>query len=271
MEDLHTKAAEITAKLSLDEKAKLLTGKDFWHLASVPEYGLPEIMVTDGPSGLRKQCADSDMLGINQSVPATCMPGACTTACSFDPDVTYKIGQALGDECRKEHVSVILGPGVNIKRSPLCGRNFEYFSEDPLLAGEMGAGLINGVQSKDIGTSMKHFACNSQETRRMVSDSIVDDRALHELYLANFETAVKKAQPWTIMYAYNRVNGTYCYENKEIITDELKNRWGFRGLTVSDWGACGYAPDAVAAGNDLEMPGPVKASASSSFANTIST
>lgn len=254
--DYLKEADELVKQMTLDEKIHMITGNDFWHTYGIERLGIPSIMVTDGPNGLRKQYAESDMLGINKSVPATCMPTSCTTACSFDRSLLNEIGEALGEECHKEQVSVILGPGVNIKRSPLCGRNFEYYSEDPLLAGEMGASLINGVQSKDVGTSLKHFAGNSQETRRLLSDSIIDKRALNEIYLTNFETAVKKGKPWTVMYAYNQVNGKYCYRNDYLLKDTLREKWGFTGVTVSDWGACADATDAIKNEANLEMPGP---------------
>ena len=203
------KHQDILNKLTLEEKAGLCSGKDFWHLKSVERLGLPEIMITDGPHGLRKQNPDGDGSGLSNSVPTTCFPTAATTACSWDPELLYEMGVALGEECLAEKVSVILGPGVNMKRSPLCGRNFEYFSEDPILAGELAAGLINGVQSKNVGTSLKHFAATSQETHRMTVSSVVDERALREIYLTAFEIAVKKSQPWTVMNSYNRINGVY--------------------------------------------------------------
>ncbi|MCL2507669.1 MAG: glycoside hydrolase family 3 C-terminal domain-containing protein [Oscillospiraceae bacterium] len=246
---------EIIEQLTLEEKAGLCDGLDYWHLKAVERHALPSIMICDGPHGLRKQNPNkSKDAGFMKSVPAVCFPLACVTACSWDPGLLYEMGQALGDKCLAEKVSVILGPGVNIKRSPLCGRNFEYFSEDPLLAGEIGAALINGIQSKGVGTSMKHFAANNQETRRMTVSSVVDERALREIYLTAFETAVKKAKPWTIMNAYNRLNGTYCSENEYLQTDILRKEWGFDGVVVSDWGAANNRVDGVKAGNDLEMP-----------------
>ncbi len=248
------KNQEMLNKMTLEEKVALCSGKDFWHLRGNDRLGLPEIMVTDGPHGLRKQNPDGDKVGLSNSVPTTCFPTAATTACSWDPQLLYKMGEAMGEECLKERVSVILGPGVNMKRSPLCGRNFEYFSEDPLLAGELAAGLINGVQSKGVGTSIKHFAVNSQEKRRMTIDSVVDERALREIYLTAFEIAVKKAQPWTVMNAYNKVNGTYCSDNGYIQNDILRNEWGFEGVVVTDWGAANDRVLGLKNGNDLEMP-----------------
>ena len=250
------KYADIVSKLSLEEKAALCSGKDFWHLAGVDRLGVPSIMVTDGPHGLRKQnqekTAAGDILG--NSVPATCFPPAVATACSWVPDLLYRMGEALGDECLKENVSVLLGPGINIKRSPLCGRNFEYFSEDPYLAGKQGAAFIKGVQSKGVGTSLKHFAANSQECRRMTVSSVIDERTLREMYLTAFEICVKESQPWTVMNAYNKINGTYCAENKWLLSDVLRDEWGFEGIVVTDWGAENEIVDGISAGQNLEMP-----------------
>ena len=240
--------------MTLEEKASLCSGKDFWHLKSIERFGLREIMVCDGPHGLRKQNAENKKVGIGNSYPATCFPTAVTTACSWDRELIYKMGQALAEECLQHGVSVLLGPGVNMKRSPLCGRNFEYFSEDPELAGEMGAAFIAGVQSMGVGTSLKHFAGNSQEMKRMTSNSIIDDRALREIYLRAFEKAVKKSQPWTVMNAYNLLNGTYCSENDWLQNKVLREEWGFEGAVVSDWGAVNDRVAGLNAGNDLEMP-----------------
>lgn len=245
---------DLISQMTLKEKASLCSGKDFWHLKSIERLGLPEIMVCDGPHGLRKQNAENKKVGIGNSYPATCFPTAVTTACSWDRDLIYKMGQALAEECLQHGVSVLLGPGVNMKRSPLCGRNFEYFSEDPELAGEMGAAFIAGVQSKGIGTSLKHFAGNSQEMKRMTSNSIIDERALREIYLRAFEKAVKKSQPWTVMNAYNLLNGTYCSENDWLQNKVLRDEWGFKGAVVSDWGAVNDRVAGLNAGNDLEMP-----------------
>ena len=248
------KHKDLISQMTLNEKASLCSGKDFWHLKSIERLGLPEIMVCDGPHGLRKQNAENKKVGIGNSYPATCFPTAVTTACSWDRDLIYKMGQALAEECLQHGVSVLLGPGVNIKRSPLCGRNFEYFSEDPELAGEMGAAFIAGVQSKGIGTSLKHFAGNSQEMKRMTSNSIIDERALREIYLRAFEKAVKKSQPWTVMNAYNLLNGTYCSENDWLQNKVLRDEWGFKGAVISDWGAVNDRVAGLNAGNDLEMP-----------------
>ncbi len=248
------KNTELLSKMTLEEKVALLSGKDFWHLRGNVRLGIPELMITDGPHGLRKQNPDGDKKGLSNSVPTTCFPTAVTTACSWDPDLLYRMGEAMGEECLAEKVSVILGPGVNMKRSPLCGRNFEYFSEDPLLAGELAAGLINGVQSKGVGTSIKHFAVNSQEKRRMTIDSVVDERAMREIYLTAFEIAVKKSQPWTVMNAYNRLNGTYCSDNGYLQNDILRDEWGFEGIVVTDWGAANDRVLGLKNGNDLEMP-----------------
>nr|AGS53344.1 beta-glucosidase [uncultured bacterium contig00014] len=248
-------AKEIVSKLTLEEKASLCSGKDFWTLKGVERLGLPVIMVTDGPHGLRKQDLASDHLGISNSVPSTCFPTASASACSFDRDLLFRIGQAIGEECLQEKVSVILGPGVNIKRSPLCGRNFEYFSEDPFVSGEMAAALINGIQGKGVGTSLKHYAVNNQEKARFVSNSVVDERALREIYLTAFEIAVKKSQPWTVMCSYNQINGVYGCENQKLLTDILRDEWGFAGLVMTDWGAMNDRVEGVKTGLDLEMPG----------------
>lgn len=248
------KAGEAVSKMTLEEKCSLCSGLDFWHTKPVKRLDIPSVMVTDGPHGLRKQIDEGDHLGINESVPATCFPPAVTTSCSYDRDLLYEMGQALGDECLQEEVSTILGPAVNIKRSPLCGRNFEYISEDPYLAGETAAALIKGIQSRHVGTSLKHYCTNNQEKMRMVSDSVVDERALREIYLAPFEKAVKEAQPWTVMCSYNRINGTYASDNKKLMTDILRNEWGYEGLIMTDWGALSDRIEAIKAGVDLEMP-----------------
>ena len=244
----------IISEMTLEEKTALLSGKDFWHLKGVERLGIPEIMVTDGPHGLRKQAGTSDHLGLNASVPATAFPTAAATACSFDRELIYEMGEALGEMCQQEDVAVILGPGTNIKRSPLCGRNFEYFSEDPYLAGEMAAALILGVQSKDVGTSVKHFAMNNQETRRMSVSVLADERTKREIYLAPFETAIKKGKPWTIMCSYNKIDGVYSSENRWLLNDLLRGEWGFEGMTMTDWGACSDHIEGVRAGMDLAMP-----------------
>ncbi len=245
----------LIGQMTVEEKASLCSGKDFWYLKGIERLGIPEMMVTDGPHGLRKQAGSSDQLGLQDTVPAVCFPTASALAATWDRDLIYQVGAALGEECRQEEVAVILGPGANIKRSPLCGRNFEYFSEDPYLSGQMAKSHINGVQSQGIGTSLKHFVVNNQESRRMTIDAVVDERALREIYLAGYETAVKEAQPWTVMCAYNRVNGTYCSENAFLMTDVLKKEWGHEGLVVTDWGAMNDRVDGLRAGIELEMPG----------------
>ena len=244
----------LIAQMTLEEKCSLLSGQDSWHTKTVERLGVPAVMVSDGPHGLRKQEQKGDHLGINDSIKAVCMPAACATAASFDRDLIHRSGEAIGSSCQHEELSVVLGPAVNIKRSPLCGRNFEYFSEDPYLAGEMSASFINGVQSKNVGTSIKHFAANSQEHRRMSSSSNVDERTLREIYFPAFETAVKKAQPWTVMCSYNSINGVYASEDPWLLTQVLRNEWGFQGYVVSDWGAVSNRVAGVAAGLDLEMP-----------------
>jgi beta-glucosidase len=241
--------------MTLEEKASLCSGFDFWHLGGIERLGIPTIMVTDGPHGLRKQPGGGDHVGLLDSVPAICFPTASALAATWNRELVYQVGEALGEECRDEKVGVILGPGANIKRSPLCGRNFEYFSEDPVLTGEMAKSLINGVQSQGIGTSLKHFAVNNQEYRRMTIDAVVDERALCEIYLTGYEIAVKEAQPWTVMCAYNKVNGTYCAEHEYLMTDILKQEWGHEGLVVTDWGAMTDRVAALKSGTELEMPG----------------
>lgn len=245
---------ELIAQMTLDEKAAFCSGLGFWNTKPLERLGIPSVMVTDGPHGLRKQAGVGDHLGINDSVQATCFPTAAALACSFDRSLLYTMGEALGDECQAENVAVVLGPGANIKRSPLCGRNFEYFSEDPFLSGEMAAALIRGIQSKNVGTSLKHFAVNNQEHRRMSVDVHVDERALREIYLASFEYAVKRGRPWTVMCAYNKLDGVYGSENPFTLTKVLRDEWGFDGFTVTDWGACNDHVKGVAAGLDLEMP-----------------
>ena len=244
---------KIMKELTLAEKAYLVSGNSSWTVGRIEGAGIPEIFVSDGPYGLRKQ--ESDTAEIYDSIDAVAFPTSAATASSFDKDLMFEIGTALGKECQAEDVAVILGPAVNIKRSPLCGRNFEYISEDPYVAGEMSAALINGVQSQDVGTSLKHFAANNQETERMYASSDMDERTLREIYLAGFETAVKKSDPWTLMCSYNRINGTYASENKWLLTDVLRDEWGYDGLVMSDWGAVSDRIKGIAAGLDLEMPG----------------
>ena len=244
----------IVSQMTLEEKAGLCSGDDFWHTKAVERLGIPRTMVSDGPHGLRKQSEAADHLGINDSIEAVCFPAASATAASFDTEMIREMGEALGDSCQHEKVSVLLGPAVNIKRSPLCGRNFEYFSEDPYLTAEMCTAHIRGVQSRNIGTSIKHFALNSQEHRRMSSSSDADERTIREIYFPAFETAVKEAQPWTVMCSYNKINGVYASENPWLLTDVLRKEWGFEGYAVSDWGAVSDRVAGVAAGLDLEMP-----------------
>ena len=246
---------KIIASMTLEEKASLCSGRDFWHTKAVKSQKIPEIMVSDGPHGLRKQPASQDHLGNFESIKAVCFPAACATAASFDRALLNKMGKALGAECQAENVSTILGPAVNIKRSPLCGRNFEYFSEDPLVATELSGALIKGIQSRNIGTSIKHFLANNQETRRLTESAEIDERTLREIYLAAFEGAVKNAKPWTVMCSYNRINGLHASENKTYLTDILRDEWGFDGAAMSDWGAVNDRVKGLAAGLDLEMPG----------------
>ncbi len=248
------KIQELISGMTLEEKAGLCSGADFWHTKAVERLGIPATMVSDGPHGLRKQDQEGDHLGINDSIKAVCYPAASATAASFDPELVEKMGEALGESCQHEKLSVLLGPAVNIKRSPLCGRNFEYFSEDPYLTGKMATALIKGVQSKNVGTSIKHFALNNQEHRRMSSSSDCDERTIREIYFPAFEMAVKEAQPWTVMCSYNRINGVYASENHWLLTDVLRNEWGFEGYVMSDWGATADRVEGIRAGLDLEMP-----------------
>ncbi|MCR5487301.1 MAG: glycoside hydrolase family 3 C-terminal domain-containing protein [Lachnospiraceae bacterium] len=247
---------KLVNEMTLEEKAGMCSGKDFWHLKSVERLQIPEVMVSDGPHGLRKQAdaEEGDHLGINDSITAVCFPAGCAVASSFDRDLIRSMGETIGEECQAENVSVVLGPAVNIKRSPLCGRNFEYLSEDPYLAGEMAASYINGVQSRDVGVSIKHFALNNQEHERMSGSSEADERTIREIYFPAFETAVKKADPWTVMCSYNRINGTFASENEWLLTKVLRDEWGFKGYVMSDWGAVNDRVKGLEAGMDLEMP-----------------
>ncbi|MFI2364404.1 glycoside hydrolase family 3 C-terminal domain-containing protein [Promicromonospora sp. NPDC019610] len=246
----------VLAALTLEEKASLLSGLDFWTTQPVARDGVavPGVMVTDGPHGLRKQAESPDHLGLGTSVPATCFPPAATLGSTWDPALLRRVGEALGRETRANDVAVLLGPGINIKRSPLNGRNFEYLSEDPVISGELGAALVAGVQSQGVGTSLKHFAANNQEADRMRVSADVDERTLREIYLPGFERVVKRAQPWTVMCSYNRINDVYASQNHWLLTEVLRDEWGFEGLVVSDWGAVRDRVAAVAAGLDLEMP-----------------
>ena len=248
------KIRELISRMTLEEKAGLCSGSDFWHTKAVERLGIPATMVSDGPHGLRKQDQEGDHLGINDSIKAVCYPAASATAASFDPELLEKMGEALGEACQHEGLSVLLGPAVNIKRSPLCGRNFEYFSEDPYLTGVLSTALIKGIQSKNVGTSIKHFALNDQEHRRMSSSSDCDERTIREIYFPAFEMAVKEAQPWTVMCSYNRINGVYASENHWLLTEVLRDEWGFEGYVMSDWGATADRVEGIKAGLDLEMP-----------------
>ena len=248
------KYAGLIAKLTLEEKAGLTSGLDFWHTKAVKRLGIPSEMMTDGPHGLRRQESDSDALGLGRSVPATCFPTASALANTWDESLLSDVGRAIGEEAVAQGVGMVLGPGVNIKRSPLCGRNFEYFSEDPLLSGKLAAAMIRGIQSTGVSACVKHFAANSQELRRMATDSVMDERTLREIYLPAFETAVKEGGVRSLMTAYNRLNGTYCNENGHLLREILRGEWGFDGLVVSDWGGNNDRVEAVRAGSSLEMP-----------------
>jgi beta-glucosidase len=246
---------EILNSLTLEEKASLCSGKDFWHLRGIPRLNIPSIMLTDGPHGLRKQVESPDHVGLSDSVPATCFPPAVTLASTWNVDLAKAMGIALAQECRDQGVSVILGPGANIKRHPFCGRNFEYFSEDPLLSGSMASAWISGVQSLGIGTSLKHFALNNQESHRMVVDVIVDERSMHDIYLKGFKKVITEAKPWTIMSAYNKVNGYYMSEHPTLLNPLLRQTWGYQGAVITDWGANHDRIAGLKAGQDIEMPG----------------
>ncbi len=245
-------ADALVSSMTLSEKASLLSGADKWRTKAVPRVGLPVVTVSDGPHGLRKEAVDPEK-GL-YTVASTCFPTACATSCSFDRDLLFRIGEALAEECRAEDVDVLLGPGLNCKRSPLCGRNFEYFSEDPVVSGDLAAAYIKGVQSLGVGTSMKHFALNNQEYRRLTTDAVVDERAMFELYLASFERVLRQVQPWTVMCSYNRVKGVNSSDNRWLLTDVLRTKFGFTGLVMSDWGAVNDRVTGVSAGLDLEMP-----------------
>lgn len=251
----------VLGELTLEEKASLVSGSGFWWTRRVERVGIPSIMVADGPHGLRKQADRNDHVGLGSSVPATCFPTASALASSWDTDLIRAVGAAIGTEARAQDLGVVLGPGINLKRSPLCGRNFEYFSEDPVLAGELGVAMVEGIQGRGVGTSLKHFAVNNQEHDRLRVSADVDERPLRELYLAGFEQVVREAQPWTVMCSYNRINGTYASQDPWLLTEVLRDEWGFDGLVVSDWGAVDDPTAAVAAGLDLEMPSTGGASA----------
>lgn len=246
---------ELLGQMTLEEKASMCSGFDFWHLKGIERLGIPSVMVSDGPHGLRKQEERADHLGINESIRAVCFPPAVLTACSFDRNLFRTVGDAIGKEAQANDLSIVLGPAVNIKRSPLCGRNFEYYSEDPYLSGEAAAAYIDGVQAHHVGTSIKHFAANNQEYKRVSCSSDVDERTLREIYLPAFETAVKKSKPYTVMCSYNRLNGVFASEHPWLLTDVLRREWGFEGYVMSDWGAVNDRVEGIKAGMDLEMPG----------------
>lgn len=246
---------KIVSSMTLEEKIAYCTGKDFWHTKDIKRLDVPSIMVSDGPNGLRCQKDEADMLGVNVSLPATCFPSSVTAAQTWDIELIEKQGKAIGKEAKKENVSVVLGPGCNIKRNPLGGRNFEYYSEDPILAGEIAASWIQGVEKEGVGASLKHFAANSQEYKRLISDSIMDERTLREIYLSAFERAVKKGNPSTVMCSYNKINGVYSSDNKYLLTDILRKEWGWNGCVITDWGALHDRIEAYKAGCDLSMPG----------------
>lgn len=253
MEDM-MKYKELIGKMTLEEKASLLSGKDVWQTKAIERLGVPSITLSDGPHGVRRQVGEGDHLGLNASLPATCFPTAATIANSWNPKLGELIGSGIGEEASSQGVGVLLGPGLNMKRSPLCGRNFEYFSEDPYLAGKMAAGYVRGIQSKGVAACPKHFAVNNQELRRMASDSVLDERTLREIYLTAFEIAVKEAKPKTIMSSYNRINGVYASENEKLLQDILRDEWGFDGFVVTDWGGSNDHVESVRTGNHLEMP-----------------
>ena len=253
---IEMKHAEIIKELTLEEKAALLSGKSVWQTREIPRLNIPGMYCSDGPHGIRKQAGEGDHLGLNASLPATCFPTAATIANSWDEELGFKIGEALGEEAGALGVDVLLGPGLNIKRSPLCGRNFEYFSEDPYLSGKMAAAYIKGIQSEGVYACPKHFAVNSQELRRMAMDSVVDERTLRELYLTGFEIAVKEGNAKAIMTSYNEINGVYANENKHLLQEILREEWGFDGIVITDWGASNDHTAGVAAGSNLEMPAP---------------
>lgn len=253
--DTATRADDLVRQLTLQEKASLCSGSDFWTTQGIERVGIPAITVTDGPHGVRLQAGATDHLGLNDSVPATCFPTASALAATWDPELLGEVGRAIADECLEFGVGVLLGPGANLKRSPLCGRNFEYLSEDPWLTGRLAAAFIDGVQSRGVGTSLKHLAANNQESRRMTIDVVADERSLRELELAGFELAVRASQPWTVMCSYNRLNGTYACEHGWLLTDLLKGEWGHTGIVVTDWGAMNERVPALAAGCELQMPG----------------
>ncbi|MEG2017126.1 MAG: glycoside hydrolase family 3 N-terminal domain-containing protein, partial [Clostridium sp.] len=248
------KYKSLIEKMTLEEKASLMSGKDFWQTKDIPHLGINSMFLADGPHGIRKQVAAADHLGLNPSSPATCFPTAATVANSWDETLAEEIGKYLGVEAAAQKLNVLLGPGINMKRNPLCGRNFEYFCEDPYLAGKLAAGYIRGIQSKGISACVKHFAVNNQEERRMAIDTIVDERTLREIYLTAFEIAVKEGKTKTVMSSYNMLNGTYTNENIHLLKEILREEWAFEGCVVTDWGGCNDRVAGLVAGNELEMP-----------------
>ena len=249
------KYKELIDQMTLEEKCSLLSGRDVWTTRPIERLGIPSIFLSDGPTGVRKQMGAGDHLGLNASVPATCLPTAATMANSWNPELSQQVGRLVGEEAASLDVNVLLGPGLNIKRSPLCGRNFEYFSEDPYLSGKMAAAFVRGVQENGISACPKHFAANSQELRRMANDSVMDERTFREIYLTGFEIAVKEGQPKTIMSAYNKINGVYANESKHLLQDVLVDDWGYQGAVVTDWGGSNDHVEGVRVGSHLEMPG----------------
>lgn len=249
------KYSEIIKKMSLEEKAELCVGADYWSSKSFEEYGIPKIRMSDGPHGLRVQRTKADNLGINESEVSTCFPASSTLGNSWNKEMAYQLGKALGEEARQEEVNIVLGPAVNIKRSPLCGRNFEYFSEDPYLTGILGTEYVKGLQDQNVGACVKHFAVNNQENRRRTIDAIIDERTLREIYLKAFETILEEAKPWSIMSAYNKVNGQYCSENTHLLEDILRKEWNYQGIVISDWGGENNRVKGIENDHELEMPG----------------
>ncbi len=249
------KYSEIIKKMSLEEKAELCVGADYWSSKSFEKYGIPKIRMSDGPHGLRVQRTKADNLGINESEVSTCFPASSTLGNSWNKEMAYQLGKALGEEARQEEVNIVLGPAVNIKRSPLCGRNFEYFSEDPYLTGILGTEYVKGLQDQNVGACVKHFAVNNQENRRRTIDAIIDERTLREIYLKAFETILEEAKPWSIMSAYNKVNGQYCSENTHLLEDILRKEWNYQGIVISDWGGENNRVKGIENDHELEMPG----------------
>lgn len=249
-------AKQLVSQMTLEEKANFCSGVDNWHLYSLPRLNIPEIMVCDGPHGLRKQDETCDISSVNSSIPAICFPNACATSCCFNTELLEEMGRTIGDEVLHEKVGIILGPACNIKRSPICGRNFEYYSEDPLISSKCEGSIIKGIQSRNIGACVKHFACNNQETLRLSINETIDERALREIYLAAFEGAVREAKPWTVMCSYNKINGEFCSQNEWLLEKVLRGDWGFEGFVMSDWGAVADRVLGCKAGLELQMPGP---------------